>query len=90
MGHSASHGGVLLQRALWGSSFKFDGVVGGSESLGHGWVLVWPFGRLLLWLVCCEGLVGLSCGFQCLVWFAGVGRFSLVLAQGYGWGCQSA
>ena len=57
------------------------GFVGGSL----GWVSVGPCGWRRSWSGCCEGLVlGLSCGFQWVVWFAGVGGFGVGLGLGFG------
>ena len=57
------------------------GFVGGSL----GWVLVGPFGWRQSRSGCCQGLgLGLFCGFQWVVWFAGVGGFGFVLGLGFG------
>ena len=56
------------------------------------WVPVGPCGWLLLWSSSCEGLeLGFSCGFQWVVWFAGVGGLGhglglgLRFGSGMGW-----
>ena len=52
-----------------------------------GWVSVGLCGWLLLWSGCCEGFclgLGLVCGVQWVVWFAGVGGFGFGLGLGFG------
>ena len=69
-------GVVSLRRALAGCGF-----VGGS--LGR--VSFGPFGWRRSWSGCCEGLgLDLSCGFQWVVWFAGVGGFGFGLGLRFG------
>ena len=85
-GFGSGSGVGLRPRGVAGCGLVVEGLVAcGFARVGGslGWVLAGPFGWWRSWPGCCEGLgSGLSCGFQRVVWFAGVGGFGLGLGLG--------